>query len=204
MAEAAGFYFEWVGADAGQCAPLILLHGSGSSENALVGLARSIAPDRLALALRGRTPWEGGYAFFRRNTDRTVDHEDLAARCSEVCEFLRYFNTLGYRKPVLVGYSNGAIMAAAAVIEAPELSSGAILLRPLSPSAELRFPPLPGYPVLLLSGAVDERRDPSDAPHLAEQFREANAEVTAHVLPIGHAVEERDHQLVRAWVKGRA
>lgn len=204
MAEAANFYFKQIGADPSRRAPVILLHGSGSCENGLIGLARSIAPDRLALALRGRTPWEGGYAFFRRNPDRTVDREDLATRCSEVCGFLRYLNTLGHRKPLLVGYSNGAIMAAAAVIRAPELSSGAILLRPLSPCAERRFPQLSGYPVLLLSGAMDERRDRSDTPHLAEQFREAEAEVTAHVLPIGHGVEELDHQLARQWLKSRA
>jgi phospholipase/carboxylesterase len=203
MSEAAGFHFEQVGADACQRAPLVLLHGSGSSDSALISFARSIAPDRLALALRGRTPWEGGYAFFRRNPDRTLDHEDLAARCSEFCGFLDHLNASGYGKPLLVGYSNGAIMAAAAIVQAPELSAGAILLRPLSPFAERPFPPLRGYPVLLLGGAMDERRDPSDTPHLAEQFRQAGAAVTAHVLPIGHGREESDDRLAQDWLNGR-
>jgi phospholipase/carboxylesterase len=204
MAEAAGFHFERVGADAGQSATLILLHGSGSSEHALIGLAHSIAPDRAALALQGRTPSEGGYAFFRRNPDRTLDHEDLAARCAEFCDLLSHLNAADHRKPLLVGYSNGAIMAAAAVIQAPELSSGAILLRPLSPRAEGRFPPLADYPVLLLGGALDQRRGPSDTPHLAEQFRQAGAAVTAHVLPVGHGWEDADYRLTWEWLKGRA
>ena len=42
---------------------MVLLHGSGSSETFLVAFARSIAPDRVAFALRGQVPWEGGYAL---------------------------------------------------------------------------------------------------------------------------------------------
>jgi phospholipase/carboxylesterase len=206
MAEAAGFYFEQLGAASFQSSPLVLLHGSGSSETFLVKFARSIAPDRVAFALRGQVPWEGGYAFFRRNPDRTLDQVDLAARCSEFCGFLGHLNAAGHQRPLLVGYSNGAIMAAAAAVRAPELSTGAILLRPLSPCAESSFPPLQGYPVLLLGGAMDERRKPSDTPHLAEQFRLSGALVTAHLLQAGHGWEETglDHRLARTWLAGRA
>jgi phospholipase/carboxylesterase len=206
MAEAAGFYFEQVGAASSQSSPLVLLHGSGSSETFLVEFARSIAPDRVALALRGQVPWDGGYAFFRRNPDRTLDQVDLSARCSEFCCFLSHLNAAGHQRPLLVGYSNGAIMAAAAAVRAPELSTGAILIRPLSPCAESSFPPLQGYPVLLLGGAMDERRKPSDTPHLAEQFRLSGALVTAHLLQAGHGWEETglDHRLARTWLAGRA
>lgn len=205
MAETAGFHVEQVGAASGELSPLVLLHGSGGSETSLVSFARGIAADRIAFALRGRAPWEGGYAFFRRHPDRTLDREDLAIRSMEFCGFLSHLNAAGHRRPLLVGYSNGAIMAAAAVLRAPELSSGAILLRPLSPCAADSFPPLHGYPVLLLGGAADERRDPSDTPYLAEQFRRSGALVTAQLLPTGHRLEETglDHRLARAWLADR-
>lgn len=204
MPEKAGFYFEHVGTDVRQLSPLILLHGSGSSETFLANFARRVAPERVAFALRGRVPWEGGFAFFRRNADRTLDQKDLASRCSEFCSFLEHLSATGYRRPLLIGYSNGAVMAAAAAVRAPELSSGSILLRPLSPSAEGGFPPLHGYPVLLLGGATDKRRNPSDTPHLAEQFRHSGALVTAYVLPTGHYLEEADDWLSREWLAGRA
>lgn len=206
MSEAAGFYFQQVGAASSQSSPLVLLHGSGSSETFLMEFARSIAPDRAAFALRGQVPWEGGYAFFRRNPDRTLDQVDLAARCSEFCCFLSHLNAAGHQRPLLVGYSNGAIMAAAAAVRAPELSTGAILLRPLSPCAESSFPPLQGYPVLLLGGTMDERRKRSDTPQLAEQFRLSGALVTAHLLQAGHGLEETglDHRLAGTWLAGRA
>jgi phospholipase/carboxylesterase len=123
MAEAAGFYFEQVGAASSQSSPLVLLHGSGSCETFLLAFARSIAPDRVAFALRGPVPWEAGYAFFRRNPDRTLDQGDLAARCAAFCCFLSHLNAAGHQRPLLVGYSNGAIMAAAAAVRVAMLSN---------------------------------------------------------------------------------
>ncbi len=205
MTEAAGFYVEQVGAASSGSSPLVLLHGSGACETFLMEFARSVAPDRVPFAVRGPVPWEDGYAFFRRHPDRTLDQADLAARCSAFCGFLSHLKAAGHTRPILVGYSNGAIMAAAAAVQAPELSSGAILLRPLSPCAESEFPPLQGYPVLLLGAAMDERRAPSDAPHLAEQFRRSGAVVAVHVLQPGHGLDESglDHHLSRTWLAAR-
>jgi phospholipase/carboxylesterase len=200
VAEAAGFYFEQINPASRRTPPLVLLHGSSGSETSLMDFAHSVAPGQTAFFLRGGVPWEDGYAFFQRNPDRTLDREDLDRRSSELCGFLAFLDFEGHERPWLVGYSNGAIMAAAAVLKAPELSSGAILLRPLSPHADDDFPPLHGYPVLLLGGATDERRAPSDTPHLAEQFRRSGALVSEHLLPTGHAESHLDRYLVRAWL----
>ena len=135
MAEEAGFTFEYVGANASQLAPLVLLHGSGLSETFLMGFANRVAPGRGAFAMRGPVPWENGYAFFRRNADRTLDQEDLTARCSEFCGFLAHLMATGRRKPILIGYSNGAIMAAAAAVRGPGLSSGLGLVDKPQPDA---------------------------------------------------------------------
>jgi phospholipase/carboxylesterase len=204
MTEAAGFRFEQVNPASPRTPPLVLLHGSGGSEASLRAFAHSTAPDRTAFHLRGGVPWEDGYAFFRRNPDRTLDREDLDRRSSELCGFLAHLDAEGYGRPWLVGYSNGAIVAAAAALKAPALSSGAILLRPLSPQADDDFPPLHGYPVLLLGGTADERRKPFDTPHLAEQFRRSGALVTERLLPTGHAESDLDRTLVRAWLVDRS
>jgi len=204
MAAAFGFRFEQVSPASPRTPPLVMLHGSGGSEFSLRDFAYSIAPDRTAFHLRGSVPWEDGYAFFRRNPDRTLDCEDLDRWVSKLCGFLAYLDAEGYGRPWLVGYSNGAIMAAATALKAPALSSGAILLRPLSPQADNDFPLLPRYPVLLLGGAADERRNPSDTPHLAEQFRRSGAMVTEHLLPTGHAESDLDRRLVRAWLADRS
>lgn len=199
MFDAAGFCIEEAGTQGGRRPPLILLHGSGGSETSLLDLGRRIAPDRHLLAVRGRVPWEGGFAFFRRNPDRTLDHADIEARSAEFCALLQDLKAQGHEAPILLGFSNGAIMAAAAVLRAPQLTGGAILLRPISPVTG-PFPALDGYPVLVVGGTLDDRRDPSDAPRVAKLFRDAGARVTEHILPVAHAPDDRDVAVSRAWL----
>jgi phospholipase/carboxylesterase len=185
--------------------PLILLHGSGGTEADLIDFADAIAPKATRIAVRGGVPWEDGFAFFRRNADRTLDQHDLAARTADLCRFIGYaeeqYNLV--RPPILVGYSNGAIIAAAAVCRAAELTSGAVLLRPLSPAPDQAFPPLPGYPVLILAGQYDTSRQPGDAPLIAEQFRRAGARVSLHLLATGHGWHEGgfDIALAKVWLE---
>ncbi|ONG47357.1 hypothetical protein BKE38_23820 [Pseudoroseomonas deserti] len=198
----AGFQFARAGAVAGGRAPLVLLHGSGGSEDSLRGFAQAVAPDRPHLALRGPLDWEGGHAFFRRNPDRTLDRADLAAQAGQLCGFLAALVVEGHPPPLLLGYSNGAIMATAALLRGAGLSAGAVLLRPLSPCAGEALPPLDGYPALLLGAVADARRDPGDTPQLAGQLLQAGALVTARLLPGGHALGEADAQLTRGWLAG--
>jgi hypothetical protein len=73
---------------------------------------------------------------------------------------------VGHRPPILLGYSHGAIAAAAAILGDRRLPTGAVLLRPLSPLSERAFPRLDGYPILLVCEENDARRDSSDGPSL--------------------------------------
>ncbi|MGK7871292.1 alpha/beta hydrolase [Falsiroseomonas sp. E2-1-a20] len=202
MGEGLLHYVTWPGR-AGLPA-LVLLHGSGGNETSLLGFARAAATGHPLVAVRGRLPWEGGYAHFRRNPDRTLDEADLARGAIAVCELLGQLHAGGQQPPILLGYSNGAIVAAAALLRAPGLSTGAILLRPLSPHPGQAFPPLGGYRVLLVAGATDARRAAADAPQLAAQFRAAGARVTACAHPGGHATSGADEVHVRDWLRRQA
>lgn len=183
-------------------APLLLLHGSGLDERAMMGFARAVAPDGIWIAPRGQVPVGDGHAFFRRHPDRSLDLEDLDLRAHHLCDFIAEARTR-YRlpgPPILAGFSNGAIMAAALVALRPDLSHGAILMRPLAPRPDRAFPRLDGYPVLILSGARDERRDPQDGAVLERQLRAAGAAVTACVLPTGHGETTADRMLAADWL----
>ena len=94
-----------------------------------------------------------------------------------------------------------AIAAAAAVVGDRRLSAGAILLRPLSPYPNHSFTRLDGYPVLLVSGEVDARRDPRDGPSLAKQLKAAGATTTLVVLPVGHPLTTADENAVLTWTR---
>ena len=183
--------------------PVVLLHGSGQDEDALLAFARAACPGRTLIAVRGRIPWEGGYAFFRRSPDRTLDEADLARGAAAVQRLLRRLLDEGQQLPLLLGYSNGAIAAAAAVLRDPHLSAGAVLLRPLSPSPQRALPRLDGYPVLLVCGQDDARRDPADGPSLDGQLRAAGAVTTLVHLPVGHALTAADEDAVATWLRER-
>jgi phospholipase/carboxylesterase len=182
--------------------PLILLHGSGGDERDLLPLAQRLAPGSPVLAIRGTVGIDGGFAFFHRFPDRSIDEADISARAPVLADFIetcraRYGLTI---PPIAVGYSNGAIMAAALLLTRPTLLAGAILFRPLSPFTG--DPPLRliGMPALIIDGEKDSRRSPGDGARLAECLRGAGAMVTHHVLPVGHAISDMDVPLARTWL----
>ncbi|TQN62934.1 alpha/beta hydrolase [Agrobacterium tumefaciens] len=181
---------------------VVLLHGSGRTEDDLVSFGRSVFPNGILFAPRGAIPWEDGFTFFRRMPDRRLDLDDLKHQAESLCRFIDFVFEKTGERPFLVGYSNGAIIAAETLYQNHRLSRGAILLRPLSPRHGQHFPALTGYPTLLLAGTHDERRHPSDAPYLADQLEKAGATVVLETITTGHgwAPDAADERLSRQWL----
>jgi phospholipase/carboxylesterase len=184
-------------------APLVLLHGSDGRETDLLPLAKRLSPSAAKISIRGAVATSDGYAFFRRLADRRIDEQDLASRVSPLCQLIEtaLFEHGLRQHPLAVGFSNGAIMAAAALQTRPELFSGAILFRPLSPFSVAPKRALQALPVLVLDGAHDERRTPGDGQVLGDTLRRAGADVQHHVLPTGHLIGELDEQIAGQWMK---
>jgi phospholipase/carboxylesterase len=182
--------------------PLLLLHGSSGHERDLVPLAETIAPDRPYISVRGGIEWERGFTFFRRNADRTLDYDDLDCQTRRLCNFLTAAldKQLFRQRPILLGFSNGAIAAASILLHEPQLASGAILVRRLSPAPTGAFRNLKGLPVLITAGAHDQRRSPADVKLMAAQLEKGRANVTTHVLPTGHALHHGEAELMRNWI----
>ncbi|MDL2405749.1 esterase [Rhizobium calliandrae] len=201
MPDLSGFCFV-AGREYFSSPPLVLLHGSGRGEAELIALADEVAPQRPYMALRGGVDWDEGFAFFRRNPDRSLDYADLREQTDRICRFIGAAVEQGVLRqpPILLGFSNGAIMAASILHTEPGLASGAILLRPLSPAPGKAFPPMPGLPVLITAGKNDERRQPEDAVLIKTQFENCQADVSSHVLPTGHGLHESEARLIRDWI----
>jgi phospholipase/carboxylesterase len=182
--------------------PLVLLHGSGGDEHELVPLAADMAPGSPILGIRGAVPIDGGFAFFHRFEDRTIDEADITARVSVLADFIeatsaRYSFT---KAPIAIGFSNGAIIAAALLLTRPGLLAGAILFRPLSPFRDDQPTRLDGAPVLIIDGERDVRRIPGDGARLAERLTHVGAMVSHHVLAVGHSITTLDRDIAREWL----
>jgi phospholipase/carboxylesterase len=183
--------------------PLLLLHGSGGDERELVRLAADVGPGSPTLGIRGTVPIDGGFAFFHRFEDRTIDEANITARVSVLADCIeaasaRYSFT---RAPIAIGFSNGAIMAAALLLTRPGLLAGAILFRPLSPFQDDQPTRLDGAPVLIMDGEKDSRRSPGDGARLADRLTCSGAMVTHHVLPVGHSITAMDREIATEWLR---
>lgn len=182
--------------------PLVLLHGSGGDEHELVPLAADLAPGSSILAVRGGIPFDGGFAFFHRLPDRWIDEADITSRGAILAGFIGAASTQYKlaRAPIAIGFSNGAIMAAALLLTRPGLLAGAILFRPLSPFRADLPTKLDGTPILIIDGEKDRRRSPGDGARLAERLAHAGAMVTHHVLPVGHSITTLDRGIAAEWL----
>jgi phospholipase/carboxylesterase len=182
--------------------PLVLLHGSGGDERELIPLANELAPGAPTFGIHGTVEIDGGFAFFHRRPDRSIDEADIEARIPPLAAFIDAAGAENdfTKPPVIVGFSNGAIMAAALLLTHPALFSAGILFRPLSPFLGDRPYRLDAKPVLIIDGEKDSRRSPGDGTRLAERMTRAGAAVTHHILPVGHAITDSDRRIAGEWL----
>lgn len=166
-------------------------------------LAAELAPEAAKLGIRGTVAMDEGYAFFHRFPDRRVDEADIADRAPGLAESInaacsRYSFD---RRPIAIGFSNGAIMAAALLLTHPGLLAAAVLFRPLSPFTHDLPHRLNKTPVLIIEGDRDNRRSSGDGLRLAERLVGAGALVTRHVLPVGHSITVEDRRIAGEWLQ---
>ena len=181
--------------------PLLLLHGTGGNESDLLELGRIVSPGSALLSPRGKVLEQGMPRFFRRLAEGVFDEHDLRGRAEELADFVEAARTrYGMEKPIALGYSNGANIAAAVMLLRPKALAGGILLRPMVP---LQKPPradLTGASVLVASGARDPIAGVAEGSRLAAMLSAAGATVDRKVTPSGHELSQADVSLARDWL----
>jgi phospholipase/carboxylesterase len=181
--------------------PLLLLHGTGGDENDLLQLGRLVSPGSALLSPRGKVIENGMPRFFRRHAEGVFDEDDLRLRANELADFVESArNAHGIGKPLAVGFSNGANIAAAVLLLRPEALAGAILLRAMVPLAHPPKVDLSDKRVLMISGEQDPIVPRENAARLASLLSARGAQVEQHSLPIGHQLSQADLILSRRWI----
>jgi phospholipase/carboxylesterase len=196
-----GFVHRFVPARSPGRAPLLLLHGTGGNEDDLLTLGQRIAPGAALLSPRGQVLENGMPRFFRRLAEGVFDLEDLHRRTKDLATFVdQARKAYGLQRPVAVGFSNGANIAASLLLSQPDVLAGAILMRAMVPFEPEQHPQLAGVPVLILSGAADPFVSPDRREALADRLTRTGAKVHHEILPAGHALTQRDLELAAAWL----
>jgi phospholipase/carboxylesterase/glyoxalase family protein len=101
---------------------------------------------------------------------------------------------------VVVGYSNGANIAASLLLQEPGLLRAAVLFRVMVPFEPDARPDLQGPPVYLASGLRDQLVPANNAARLADILREAGAEVAVRWTDGGHRLSAEDVAGAREWL----
>ncbi|WP_306890777.1 alpha/beta hydrolase [Ancylobacter amanitiformis] len=199
----ASFIHRYVPASAPGRPPLLLLHGTGGSEDDLIGLGQRVAPGAALLSPRGKVSEGGANRFFRRFAEGVFDEEDLARRTHELADFVEAARAEhGLAAPVALGFSNGANIAAALLMLRPGVLSGAVLLRAMSPFRQPPAAVIDAVPVLMLSGDSDPIVPAENAARLAAALEAAGARVTHRILPAGHGLSSPDLSLTHQFIEG--
>jgi len=183
--------------------PLLLLHGTGGNEDDLIPIGEMIDPAASILSPRGKVLESGMPRFFRRLAEGVFDYPDVIARTHELADFVaEQTTTHGMKKPIAIGYSNGANIAAAMLYLRPEVLAGAVLIRAMPP---LPTPPeyaLNDRPVMILSGRTDPILPFDQARNLAEALREHGAAIDHRMLEAGHNMTRNDIDMARGFISG--
>lgn len=185
----------------GTAPALLLLHGTGGDETDLVPLARHVAPASAILSPRGNVTENGMPRFFRRFAEGVFDLEDVARRADELAAFIGdAAAAYGLRRPVAIGFSNGANIAAAMMLRHPHILAAAALIRAQPTLVPEALPDLGGLPVLMLAGERDPIVSAYDSSGLAATLEAAGAEVLLETLPAGHSLTQLDVGLLKDWL----
>ena len=185
-------------------APLVvLLHGRGSNEQEILGLAAHLPVGPAYAAVRAPIAEGGGFAWFaNRGIGRPLT-DSLRATMDWFGTWLDATAPAG-RPVLLVGFSGGGAFAGGLVLDNPARYAGAAILFATVPfDAGVPVEPgrLAGVPVLVAQGEQDTviPRDLLDATW-AYLTTESGADVTTRRDPGGHAITAATVASLAQWI----
>jgi phospholipase/carboxylesterase len=190
---------------------LLLLHGIGSNEQDLFGLAPFLDKRFLIISVRApNTLGPGSYVWFE--VDFTPQGPVINPKQEEdsrktLITFIKEAVTaygVDPKQVYLMGFSQGAIMSASVALTRPELVAGAVLMsgrilpeiRPLIASSE----ELSGFPFLVVHGTADMVLPITYGRASYKFLSSLPVDLTYHEYPMGHEVSQESLSDVTTWL----
>ena len=190
---------------------LLLLHGIGSNEHDLYGLAPFLDKRFLIISVRAlNTLGPGSYAWFEVDFTQQgpiINMEQAEAGLKTLITFLKEAITAYGADPkqvYLMGFSQGAIMSASVALTTPGLVAGVVLMSGrILPEIQSLIAPhedLEGLPFLVVHGTVDMVLPITHGRASRELLSSLPVDLTYHEYPMGHEVIQESLSDVTSWL----
>jgi len=185
-------------------APLVvLLHGRGSNEREILGLADRLPSGAAYAAVRAPIAEGGGYAWFANRGIGRPLAESLGSTMSWFRTWLDAAAPAG-RRVVLVGFSGGAAFAGGLLLADPARFAGAAILYgtlPFDAGVPVTSGRLAGVPVFVAQGEQD-RVIPPELLARTWQYLLTESGAAAHSRrdPGGHGITGQTLAELGAWI----
>jgi phospholipase/carboxylesterase len=198
-----------------EAAPLlILLHGVGSNEQDLIGLAPVFDPRMFVVSARAPiTLGHGSYGWYHVQFTATgpiIDPGEAESSRRLVLKFVEELcdsYKVDRRRVFLMGFSQGCIMSLAAGLTEPRRFSGIVGMsgRLLPGILSKAAPPeqLTGLPVLIVHGTQDNVLQIEYGRGIRDALQELPVDLTYREYPMGHSVSQQSLNDITSWLTKR-
>ncbi len=182
---------------------MILLHGLGSDEQDMYGLAEALSKEWNIHCLRAPIEYVHGFAWFEIDWDghNLMVHEDQIEAAAEQVE--AWIDSMHVQcKPVIGGFSQGAIMSAAVAARVKRSKIGGVVCLAGAPCNALEGieGALAGLPVFIAHGIQDDVIHPTYGTNLRDRFEEGHALVEYTEYDHGHHVTIEQVNDLNRWL----
>ncbi len=193
---------------------LILLHGIGSNEQDLMGLAPLL--DKRFLIVSARAPItldRGSYAWFHINftpDGMAIVPEEAEASRVLVLKFVDELVETYGADPAgvfLMGFSQGCIVSLAAALTNPRMFAGIVgMSGRLLPEMELNIAPadeLRGLPLIVVHGTEDTVLPIRSGREIRDQLQSLPVQLEYHEYAMAHSVSPESLADITKWLTAR-
>ena len=193
---------------------LLLLHGVGSNEQDLMGMAPSLDGRFLLVSARAPITLErGAYAWFNIQflpTGIVIQPEEAEASRLLILKFVDEAVEAYGADPsrvYLMGFSQGCIMSLAASLTEPKKFAGVVgMSGRLMPEIEPKIAPaaeLQGLPMMIVHGTSDQVLSIAYGREIRDRLQALPVDLTYREYPMPHTVSAESLRDIAVWLKTR-
>jgi phospholipase/carboxylesterase len=188
---------------------LIALHGRGSDESDLLGLAPYLDDRLLWISPRAPLDLPPGFEWYRLAGIGVPVEPTFAKALGQVTQFVDEalaVYPVDRQRVFLFGFSQGGMMSYAHALTRPELTRGVIIhssylpLPSIQATARVDLDGVRAKSFLVIHGQQDPLLPVARGREAGAWLRQAGADVTYLEYPMGHTVSEQSIAAMNAWL----